>query len=76
MLSEEDRAILDFERASCGDPGPKDLTIELTLGLTAAEYYRRLLAILEIEAALAYDPLTVKRVSRIVEQPRRSELAV
>ena len=42
MLSEEDRAILDFERASLVEPGPKDMTIEIALGLSAARFYERL----------------------------------
>jgi hypothetical protein len=76
MLSEEGRAILDFERASLLEQGPKDLLIELVLGLGAAEYYERLRALADDRAAFAYDPLTVKRVSRIIEVARESELAV
>lgn len=75
MLSEEDRAILDFERASLVEPGPKDMTIEIDLGLSAARFYERLRAIVASAHALAYDPLTVKRVRRIIEEPRESELA-
>ena len=76
MLSEEDRAILDFERASWREPGPKDQTVEMVLGLTSREYYERLRTAVESQQALAYDPLTVKRVMRIIEEPRESELAV
>ncbi len=76
MLNEEDRAILDFERAAWREPGPKDMAIEMCLGLTAADYYERLRRLAEDSRALAYDPLTTKRVLTIIEEPRRSGLAV
>lgn len=76
MLSEEDRAILDFERASWREPGPKDQAIEMVLGLTARAYYDRLRHIAAEPAALAYDPLTAKRVLSLIEVPHESELAV
>lgn len=76
MLSDEGRAILDFERVSWTLPGPKDQVIEMVLGLTSSGYYERLLAIVNTRAALAYDPLTTKRVLRLIEEPTRSELAV
>lgn len=76
MLNDEDRAILDFERAAWSEPGPKDQAIEMSLGLNAAEYYERLRALVLGAAALAYDPLTTKRVLTIIEEPRETGLAV
>lgn len=76
MLNEEDRAILDFERFSWKEPGPKDQAIEMTLGLTAAAYYERLRSLVTGAAALAYDPLTAKRVLTIIEEPTETGLAV
>jgi hypothetical protein len=76
MLHVEDRAILDFERASWREPGPKDMAIEMCLGLSAADYYERLRDVVHRAAALAYDPLTTKRVLRLIEEPRKSGLAV
>ncbi len=76
MLNEEDRAILDFERAWWREPGPKDMAIEMSLGLTAADYYERLRRVVLDADALAYDPLTAKRVLTIIEEPRRAGLAV
>jgi len=76
MLSDEDRAILDFERASWHESGPKDWSIELVLGLTSAAYYERLLAVASSRAGSAYDPLTAKRVLRLIESPTKSELAI
>jgi hypothetical protein len=76
MLNEEDRAILDFERGSWLEPGPKDQSIELSLGLTAGDYYERLRSVVSRSAALAYDPLTTKRVQSIIEEPKETGLAV
>lgn len=76
MLSDEDRAILDFERASWRESGPKDRAIEMVLGLTSAAYYERLVSVVATRAGSAYDPLTAKRVLRLIESPPDSELAV
>ena len=76
MLSLEDRAILSFERAWWHQPGPKDQAIEFSLGLTAAAYYRRLGVLARSPLALAYDPLTIKRVRSLIETPVTTELAV
>lgn len=76
MLNEEERAILDFERVAWCEPGPKDEAIEMSLGLTAAAYYERLRSVVSGSAALAYDPLTAKRVLAIIEEPTETGLAV
>lgn len=76
MLSAEDRAILDFERGWWAEPGPKDQAIEFGLGVTASFYYERLLALTERKEAAAYDPLTVRRVRRLIEPDVGGELAV
>lgn len=69
MLSSEDLAILDFERWWLAETGPKDVAIEFGLGLTAADYYQRLLTLLGTSEALAYDPFTVGRVRCMIETP-------
>ncbi|MGH3650804.1 MAG: DUF3263 domain-containing protein [Acidimicrobiia bacterium] len=76
MLSDEGRAILDFERAWWREPGPKDQAIEMRLGLTADVYYERLRLLVGTAQALAYDPLTTKRVLSLIEGPRETELAI
>lgn len=76
MLNEEDRAILDFERASWREPGPKDMAIEMSLGLPSGVYYERLRSLVQSAAALAYDPLTTKRVLTQIEEKRTTGLAV
>ena len=76
MLSDEGRAILDFERAHWREPGPKDQAIEMRLGLTAEVYYERLRRLVGTAQALAYDPLTTKRVLSLIEEPRATGLAI
>lgn len=76
MFNDEDRAILDFERSWWRQPGPKDQAIEMVLGLSAYDYYERLLAIIGLPSASAYDPLTTKRVMRLIDSPSSTELAV
>lgn len=75
MLASEDRVILDFERAWWQEPGPKDQAIELGLGLSAAVFYERLRELVFSPAALAYDPLTVKRVRSLIWEPSSAEMA-
>lgn len=76
MLSDEDRAILDFERVWAHQGGPKDRVIEMTLGLPAQAYYERLRRLVIGGSATSYDPLTVKRVLRLIDDQVDSELAI
>ncbi len=76
MLSSLDEAILDFERVWWQQPGGKDKAIEFSLGLTSAVYYERLRRLIFRTSALAYDPLTVKRVRGIVDIPVEREVAI
>ncbi len=76
MLKSDERVILDFERSWWLEGGPKDQAIEQKLGLSASAYYEALRRIVFDVAALAYDPLTVKRVRSLIEQTGEGELAV
>ncbi|MDX1469587.1 MAG: DUF3263 domain-containing protein [Acidimicrobiia bacterium] len=76
MLTREDRAIIDFEREWWRQPGPKDQAIEFSLGLDAATYYDHLGRLARSPLALAYDPLTVKRVRSLMEISTEGGLAV
>jgi hypothetical protein len=67
MLDDMDKALLDFERGWANQSGPKDWIIEWDLGLTAEEYYSRLLDLISDIGARTYDPLTVLRLERIIE---------
>jgi hypothetical protein len=67
MLSDEDRAILEFERGWWLEPGPKDQAIEFTLGLSAAAYYEHLGRLIVRPEAASFDPLTVARVRSMID---------
>lgn len=62
-LTERQRAILDLERQFYRTSGAKEDAIR-TLGLSPVRYYQLLNQMLGAEAALAYDPVTVKRLRR------------
>lgn len=70
MLTSKERRVLDFERFWWKFPGPKDRDITKVLGLSSADYYRVLREVLNKPAALAYDPLTVRRLRRVLERAR------
>lgn len=76
MLNGEDRSILDFERGWWLEPGPKDQAIEQRLGLPASVYYEHLIRIVSLPEATRIDPLTVARVTSIIESDRRATEAV
>lgn len=76
MLDSEDRAILDFEQGWWLEAGPKDQAIELGLGLSAALYYDHLLGLIGDPRAMAYDPLTVRRVLSLIEPTGEGEVAI
>jgi Protein of unknown function (DUF3263) len=76
MLSAEDRSILEFERGWWLEAGPKDQAIELRLGLPALAYYEQLLRIISLPEASRFDPLTVARVTAIIESDGGAEQAV
>lgn len=70
-LSEHARAILDFEREAVALPGPKEPAIRARFAVSPSSYYRSLRALLDDPAAFAYDPFTVKRLQRRLDQRRR-----
>ena len=72
MFDERDRAILDFEREWWQHPGAKEDAIRQTFGLSPARYYQVLGKLMESEAALAYDPLLIKRLQRVRDDRRSS----
>ncbi len=72
MFDERDRAILDFEREWWQHPGAKEDAIRQTFGLSPARYYQVLGKLMDSEAALAYDPLLIKRLQRVRDDRRSS----
>lgn len=72
-LTDQQRQILDLERQFWRTAGAKEDAIR-ALGLTPVRYYQLAAALIWTDAALAADPVTVKRLRRIATG-RRSETA-
>jgi hypothetical protein len=72
MLTDADRAVLDFERSWWLYPGPKDRAVQEYLGISATRYYQALRRLLDDREAERYDPLTIRRLRRVRERARRS----
>jgi hypothetical protein len=73
-LSEPSCAILEFERTWWQHPGAKEVAIRDRFGFSGTKYYRLLNDLIDDPAALAHDPLTVRRLRRRREQLRRLRL--
>ena len=69
-LEPREEALLDFERRWTGRVGGKTEAIRERFGVSAARYYQLLNRTMDRPEAMAYDPLTVKRLRR-----RRDERA-
>ncbi len=63
-MTDVDVAILEFERQWWKHAGSKDDEIRERWGLRPLEYRQRLDAIAQLPDALAYDPMTVRRIRR------------
>lgn len=66
MLTVADKQIIDFERSWWLLPGPKDGTMLDLIGLDPTTYYTRLRVLLDSAAADRYDPMTVRRLRRMI----------
>ena len=64
-LTGRDRRVLDFEGSWWLYPEPKDRAIREYLGMTATRYYQILRRLVDDDQAVAYDPLTVRRLRRV-----------
>lgn len=64
-LSERDVEILAFERQWWKYPGAKEQSIRELFEMSATRYYQALNVLIDSPAALAYDPLLVKRLRRM-----------
>lgn len=70
-LDARERDLLDFERDWRAHAGRKDRAIRDRFAVTPARYYQLLNRLLDRPEALAYDPLTVKRLRRRRDQRLR-----
>ncbi|MHC9291989.1 DUF3263 domain-containing protein [Mycobacterium sp. LTG2003] len=64
-LTEQDRTMLDLEREWWATQGGKESAIVERIAVNPVRYYQRLNRLVETEAALAYDPVTVNRLRRL-----------
>ena len=74
-LSARDAEILDFERTWWRSPGAKEQTIRESFDMSPTRYYQVLNALIDNPAALAVDPLLVKRLRRLRDERRRNRSA-
>lgn len=70
-LSERDACILAFERRGWRHAGAKEQAIRAQFDFSAARYYQVLATLIDSPAALAHDPMLVKRLHRM--QDARSQ---
>ena len=74
MLSERDKAVLEFEGSWWLYPGPKDRAIREYLGMSATRYYQAVRRLIDDEMALQHAPLTIRRL-RKMRQQRLAQIA-
>ena len=75
QLSARDVEILAFERQWWKFAGAKEQAVRDKFGMSATRYYQTLNALIDDPAALAQDPLLVKRLRRFREARQRSRSA-
>lgn len=68
MVSQWDRKVLDFEGSWWLYPGPKDRAIREYLDMSATRYYRAVRRLIDEDDALAYAPITVRRLRRMRDE--------
>lgn len=71
QLTGVETQILDFENTWWQSGSSKECEIRERFGLSAASYYQKLGRLIERPAALAYQPLLVKRLRRLRDQRQR-----
>ena len=74
MLTESDRAVLDFESRWWLYPGPKDRAIREYLNISATRYYQVLRRLVDDPQAEQAAPMTVRRMRRVRDDARRRSL--
>src|SRR3954449_3959780 len=74
-LSERDRAILSFERQWWRFAGAKEQAIRELFDMSATRYYQVLNLLIDRPAALAHDPMLVKRLRRMRAARQRARSA-
>lgn len=75
VLDDRSRSLLDFERESWKLQVPKERAIRERFGFSATRYHQLLNRLIEEPAALAYDPMLVRRLQRVREARRQRRVA-
>lgn len=75
QLDDREKAVLDFERSWWKHAGVKEQAIKERFEMSATRYYQLLNELLEKPAALAYDPILVKRLKRLRVYRQRQRVA-
>ncbi|MET3720883.1 hypothetical protein ABIB27_002744 [Arthrobacter sp. UYEF21] len=74
-LSERDQQMLALERQWWKYAGAKEQAVRELFDLSATHYYQLLNALIDSEAALAHDPMLVKRLRRLRTSRHRARTA-
>ncbi len=74
-LSDRDQQILGFERQWWKYAGAKEQAIRELFGMSATRYYQVLNALIDSPAALAHDPMLIKRLRRMRTSRQRARTA-
>ncbi|MDQ3210789.1 MAG: DUF3263 domain-containing protein [Actinomycetota bacterium] len=74
-LDQRSRDLLDFERESWKLRVPKERAIRQRFGFSSTRYHQLLNRVIEEPAALAYDPMLVRRLQRVRESRRQRRVA-
>lgn len=74
-LEQRDIEILDFERSWWKHAGVKERAIKERFEMSATRYYQILNELLENPAAMAHDPILVKRLQRLRTYRKRQRVA-
>jgi hypothetical protein len=75
VLDDLERRILDFERAAWSLQIPKGRAIRETFGFSTTRYHQLLHRAVDRPAALAYDPMLVRRLRRLRALRRKRRTA-
>lgn len=74
-LDESARELLDFERESWKLDVTKERAIRERFGFSPTRYHQVLNRTVDLPAALAYDPMLVRRLRRIRDSRRRKRVS-
>lgn len=75
VLEDRDRRMLALEREWWKYSGAKEQVIRELFNMSATHYYQILNALIDTEAALAHDPMLVKRLRRLRSTRQRARSA-